>query len=154
MIDRITTALSRLFDEHRIVFWTDEAREMREAFAKIELEAVEKVEIANNEFGLKFRMLRQEPDAKFLVFRDGPEPELKDNWLLDLQLAYTVFKADQAAILTTELALLPQFETTIREHGEFFKSSARLEARPRRDLERSRARTEHSLLRRLPRRWS
>jgi len=126
MSDRITTSLQRLFDDHRIVFWYDAARDMRGEFDAADLPGVNKVEIANNEFGLKHRMLQQEPKQKFLVFHDGPEPEMKDNWLLDLQLATSVFKADQAGIWLGELGLPPQFESVVREHIEFYRSKARV----------------------------
>lgn len=128
MTERIRAGLERLFEEHRIVFWYDAARDMREEFDAVELAGVEKVEIANNEFGLKYRMLRQEPKQKFLIFKDGPEPEMADNWLLDVQLATAVFKADQAAIWLSELGLPVQFETVVRDHMEFYRSAGRIEA--------------------------
>lgn len=127
MSDRIASGLARLFDEHRIVFWYDADRDMREAFEAIALDGVEKIEIQNNEFGLKYRMLRQEPKQKFLVFNDGPEPEIKDNWLLDIQLATAVFKADQAAIWLAELGLPVQFEEVVRDHMEFYRSQGRID---------------------------
>jgi hypothetical protein len=127
MTDRIMASLARLFDVHRIVFWYDTARDMRGAYDAVDLEGVEKVEIANNEFGLKYRMLRQDPKQKFLVFKEGPEPEEADNWLLDLQLATALFKADQAAIWLAELGLPPQFEDVVREHMEFYRSKGRIE---------------------------
>ncbi|SMX49931.1 BREX-1 system phosphatase PglZ type A [Maliponia aquimaris] len=127
MSDRIQAGLSRLFEEHRIVFWYDAARDLREEYEAVYLPGVEKVEIANNEFGLKYRMLRQEPKTKFLVFKDGPEPEMKDNWLLDLQLATAVFKADQAAIWLSEIGLPGKYEAVVREHLEFYRSARRLE---------------------------
>ena len=127
MTDRITASLARLFDEHRIVFWYDTARDMRGAYEAADLEGVEKVEIANNEFGLKYRMLRQEPKQKFLLFKDGPEPEMTDNWLLDVQLATAVFKADQAAIWLAELGLPGKYEAAVRDHVEFYRSGKRLE---------------------------
>jgi uncharacterized protein (TIGR02687 family) len=126
MTDRITASLERLFDQHRIVFWYDAARDMRREFDVVELAGVTKVEIANNQFGLKYRMLRQEPKAKFLVFHDGPEPGNAANWLLDLQLATAVFKADQAGIWLGELGLPPQFESVVRDHMEFYRSKARV----------------------------
>ncbi|PRY94294.1 BREX-1 system phosphatase PglZ type A [Donghicola tyrosinivorans] len=128
MSERIHAGLTRLFDEHRIVFWYDAARDMRGEFDAVDLEGVEKVEVANNEFGLKYRMLRQEPKQKFLVFKDGPEPAMADNWLLDVQLATAVFKADQAAIWLSELGLPAQFETVVRDHMEFYRSGGRIEA--------------------------
>jgi len=126
MTDRLKASLGRLFDDHRIVFWYDTARDMRGEFDAVDLPGVTKVEIANNEFGLKHRMLRQEPKARFLVFGDGPEPPQAANWLLDLQLATAVFKADQAGIWLGELGLPPQFESVVREHMEFYRSKARV----------------------------
>jgi len=127
MSDRIQAGLARLFEEHRIVFWYDTARDMRAAYEAADLPGVEKVEIANNEFGLKYRILRQEPKQKFLIYKDGPEPEMTDNWLLDVQLATAVFKADQAAIWLAELGLPAQFEDVVRDHMEFYRSKGRIE---------------------------
>lgn len=128
MSERIRAGLDRLFEEHRIVFWYDAARDLRAEYEAVDLPGVEKVEVANNEFGLKYRMLRQEPKQKFLVFRDGPEPEMAENWLLDVQLATAVFKADQAAIWLAELGLPGAFEAVVRDHMEFYRSSGRIEA--------------------------
>lgn len=127
MSDRIAGSLTRLFEEHRIVFWYDAARDMRGVFEEIELDAIAKVEIANNEFGLKYRMLRQEPKQKFLVYKEDAEPPMAENWLLDLQLATAVFKADQAAIWLSELGLPTQFETIVRDHIEFYRAPSRIE---------------------------
>lgn len=128
MNDRIASALARLFEEHRIVFWPDPTGEMREAYKAVALPGVTRVEVANNEFGLKLRMLRREPDAKFLVYRPGPAPAVGDNWLLDMQLSAGQFRADQAAIWLAELGLPTAFDGLVREHAEFFRSGARVEA--------------------------
>jgi uncharacterized protein (TIGR02687 family) len=128
MSDRIAASLRRLFEEHRIVFWYDADRDMRAEFDGADLEGVTKLEIANNEFGLKLRLLRQESEARFLLFKDGPEPPMAENWLLDVQLATVVFKADQAAIWLAELGLPLQFEAVVRGHLEFFRSKARVDA--------------------------
>jgi hypothetical protein len=60
MTDRTTAGLAHPFENNRIVFWYDTARDMHGEYGAVDLPAVEKVEITNNEFGLKFRMLRQE----------------------------------------------------------------------------------------------
>ncbi len=65
MSDRIEAGLRRLFEEHRIVFWYDAAQDMRGAYEAMALDGVEKVEIANNEFELKYRILRQQRKQKF-----------------------------------------------------------------------------------------
>lgn len=128
MSERIHAGLTRLFEEHRIVFWYDAARDMRAEFDAADLAGVEKVEIANNEFGLKYRMLRQDPKQKFLVFKEGPEPAMAENWLLDVQLATAVFKADQAAIWLAELGLPGAFEGVVRDHIEFYRAAGRIDA--------------------------
>ncbi|MCG7363732.1 BREX-1 system phosphatase PglZ type A [Roseomonas sp. ACRSG] len=128
MNDRISSALARLFEEHSIVFWPDPTGEMREAYEAVALPGVTRVEVANNEFGLKLRMLRREAGAKFLVYRPGPEPAVGENWLLDVQLSAGQFRADQVAIWLAELGLPAAFEGLVREHAEFFRSGARVEA--------------------------
>ena len=130
MADRITTGLVRLYEDqgHRIVFWYDTARDLRTVFDAVDLPDVTKLEIANNEFGLKYRMLRQEPKARFLLYKDGPEPPMAENWLLDVQLASAVFRADQAAIWVAELGIPIKYESAVRDHAEFYRSGKRLDA--------------------------
>jgi len=130
MNDRITAGLMRLYEDqgHRIVFWYDAARDLRAAFNAVDLPSVTMVEIANNEFGLKYRMLRQEPKARFLLYTEGPEPPMPENWLLDVQLASAVFRADQAAIWVADLGLPAKYEAAVRDHADFYRSGKRLEA--------------------------
>ena len=106
---RIAKGLERLFDTHRIVFWYDDKQEMGELFAALSLDGVEKIAIANDEFQVKFRILRQEPKQKFLIYREGPEPALIDNWLLDVQLASSAKLSSRAAsrLYTWSLAIRP-----------------------------------------------
>ena len=63
MSDRIAASLRRLFEDHRIVFWYDADRDMRGEFDAVDLPGVTKLEIANNEFGLKLRILRREVEG-------------------------------------------------------------------------------------------
>lgn len=119
-MSRITQALEKLFQKHRIVFWYDEESQLRGDFDAVEIEGVAKVELDNNQFGLKYRMLRQEPEQKFLLFYDGPQPADKDNWLLDLQLAHTDFRTDKASLWLTELELPYEFKPIVAKHEHFF----------------------------------
>jgi uncharacterized protein (TIGR02687 family) len=125
MSDRISQALEKLFTKHRIVFWYDEEEALRKDFESVDVAGVEKVEIANNEFGLKYRMLRQEPKQKFLVFKAGGPPEDNENWLLDVQLAHTDFQTDKASLWLTELELPYEFRPLVSRHAFFFNSAKR-----------------------------
>lgn len=128
MSDRISQALSRLFDKHRIVFWYDTKHELRGDFEAVSIPDVEKLEIANNEYGLKHRVLRESPEQKFLLYKDGPQPEDLDNWLLDVQLAHGEFRTDQVAIWLSELELGLEFAEIAQAHTEFFQAIKRKEA--------------------------
>ena len=128
MSERIASALKQQFERHRLVFWYDAKRELRADFEALALDGVEKVEIANNEFGLKYRVLREAPKQKFLIYHEGPQPVDEENWLLDLQLAHGEFRTDQVAIWLTEMELGPEFSELVEAHQEFFQAAKRREA--------------------------
>lgn len=128
MNDRIAQALIKLFDKHRIVFWYDAKHELRDDFEQLDLLGVEKLELANNEFGIKHRLLRQQPEQAFLLYREGPQPADLDNWLLDVQLAHGEFRTDQVAIWLADLDLGLEFVPVVEAHVEFFQAAKRKEA--------------------------
>lgn len=114
MENRIAQALTRLFEKHRIVYWYDAKSELRADFEAVSLDGVDKIEVANNEFGIKHRILRHQPEDKFLLYRDGPQPEDLDNWLLDVQLAHGAFRTDQVAIWLAGLDLGLEFADVVQ----------------------------------------
>lgn len=120
--NRIELALTRLFERNRIVFWYDEKKEFRDAFKSLSLDGIEKVEINNNEFTLKHRLLRDDTKQSFLIYREGKEPAYVENWLLDVQLYSAVFRTDQSAIWLSELNLPPEFADIVSEHEGFFEA--------------------------------
>ena len=128
MNDRIAQTLTKLFDRHRIVFWYDAKKELRTDYWDLQLPDVEKLEICNNEYGIKYKILREQPEQKFLLYHDGPEPPYLDNWLLDVQLAHAEFRTDQSALWLSELDLGLDFIGLVEEHPEFFQNGKRREA--------------------------
>jgi len=125
---KIEQALSRLFEQHRIVFWYDTQRELREDYESVQLEGVTKREVANDAFGVKHLILREQPKDKFLLYVHGPQPEDLDNWLLDVQLSQGVFRATPTSIITSELDLPPELAGTVEAHIVFYDAKARVEA--------------------------
>ena len=70
-MEKISQALTRLFDKYRIVFWYDEKKELRGAFESLLLPGVESMEIKNNEFGVKYHILREKPNhVQYRVIAD------------------------------------------------------------------------------------
>lgn len=128
MENRIAQALTRLFERHRIIFWYDAKQELRTDFETLELAGIEKVELTNNEFGVKYRILREQPEQKFLLYREGPQPDALNNWLLDVQLAHGEFRTDQIGLWLSELELGLDFADVVQAHAEFYRASKRKEA--------------------------
>ncbi len=126
MSTRIAQALTKKFEKSRIVFWYDTKQELRADFEALALADVEKIEIVNNELGIKHLILRDQPDSKFLLFKSGPQPADLDNWLLDVQLAHGEFRTDQVALWLAELELGLEFVDVVQAHAEFFNSTKRI----------------------------
>jgi len=124
-MSRITKALEKLFQKHRIVFWYDDDSQLRDDYDAVEIDGVAKVELGNNQFGLKYTMLRSETEKKFLLYSNGPQPADKDNWLLDVQLANTDFRTDKASLWLTELELPYEFKPVVAKHEQFFAVARR-----------------------------
>lgn len=125
MENRIAQALTKLFDRHRIVFWYDTKQELRPDFEELSLPDIEKVELTNNEYGIKYRILREQPQQKFLLYREGSQPADLDNWLLDVQLAHGEFRTDLVAMWLSELELGLEFAEILQAHAEFFQAIER-----------------------------
>lgn len=125
MKDKIVKALEREFANHRVVFWYDEKQEFAELCKELELEQVEMIEIANNEFQIKYRILKQEANQKFLLYLPYPQPEDRDNWLLDLQLAEGVFKSDKVGLQLSEFGNNNHAQQALTKRPFFLNSEKR-----------------------------
>ena len=74
----VTEALKRCFAEKRVVFWYDEGGKCRGEFDEVEIDGVDKLVIAGNEFGIKYKILFEKPDRKFLVYSPKAQPAPAD----------------------------------------------------------------------------
>jgi len=127
-MDRIKQLIQKQFEEHRIVFWYDDAATYRIDLESMELPGINKVFVENNEFSLKYRMLIQEPEEKFLLYFTSAKPEIQVNWLADLLLANTEIKIDPVSMILAELGWGREYRDIVKEHEYFFKSAKRISA--------------------------
>ena len=125
-MSKVKQTLEKFFRDHRIVFWYDDQGNLREEYEALALDDVEKIEIDNNEFSLKYRMIKEEPESKFLVYAPYLQPEDEENWLLDLLLAHRSFSADKTSLILTELELDTHFKELVGGHLKFFNAPARV----------------------------
>ena len=121
--------LERRFENFRVVFWHDPEGQYATGLDRLDLPDVQTICIANNEYGIKNRLLHDEPESKFLVYRSGKVPMGIGNWLLDLELAYGVFTADRTALVAQELGLTAEgIDEVVQAHEKFFNAPSALRA--------------------------
>ena len=122
MNDTLLSNLTKQFESHRIVFWYDPSLEFSDQL-DVMPDDVTLIRAAEyNDFAIKYRLLSEEPEKKFLVYYEKDEPEYEDNWLLDVQLANTVFRTDKESIILSDLNLPHSFIGILRKHLPFFKN--------------------------------
>jgi uncharacterized protein (TIGR02687 family) len=121
--------LERWFEKHPVVFWHDLEGQYAADLDDLDLPGVQTVRVANDEYGIKHRLLREKSASKFLVYRSGQVPTGVGNWLLDLELAYGVFTADRTALITQDLGLTGDgMEEVVRAHEKFFNAAKRVDS--------------------------
>lgn len=116
--------INNAFRQHRVLFWYDEGAKLKEEFEQLNLDGVEKIEVQNDEFFIKHRLI-SEPDQRFLLYFDGAEPEYEENWLLDIQLAHRVFSSDVESMYLQDMDLEYYFKPLIKKYLPFFESKER-----------------------------
>lgn len=126
---RIHDSLRQVLGRHRLVFWYDDTGDWKKEFEAFTADSIEKVQVENNEFGVKVRILRH-PDrnTRFLIYCPSPRPSDADNWLLDLLLQGHEFKADRASLALQDTGLSYDFHPVVEQHLDFFNAQKRIEA--------------------------
>lgn len=128
MTQKIITILQQQFETNRIIFWYDEQKELFETYNSLQLPEVTKEIINNNEYSLKYRILKEQPKQKFLLYHSGQKPEDINNWLLDVLLSNSEFSADQTSLYLSELELDYSFKDLVNKHLKFFGSEKNVNA--------------------------
>lgn len=121
-IESIKSAIERLLERKRVVFWYDERGEFSEYFNKMTLDGVRKEVLDNNAFSIKYRALMEYPSQRLIIYSEKAAPSDEDNWLLDLQLSGEVFYADLNSLYAGECFIPMEFRTMVVDaHSAFFK---------------------------------
>jgi uncharacterized protein (TIGR02687 family) len=111
------------------VFWHDPDGQYTADLDSLDLVGVETLCVADNEYGIKQRLLHDEPMGKFLVYRSGQVPSGIGNWLLDLELAYGVFTADRTSLVAQDLGLTAEgIDEVVQAHEKFFNAAKRVQS--------------------------
>lgn len=128
MNKQLKLSLTNHFKQQRLVFWYDANASMLDEFNALELEGISKIEVKNNEFSVKYRIMRQELDQKFLLYFAYAKPADRDNWLLDLNLANSMFSSDKYAFVMQEFDWTGTIQKDfVKRHYAFFENKARVD---------------------------
>ena len=126
MNEAVNEALRRCFEKARVVFWYDEGGKCREEFDAVALDGVEKLVVASNEFGIKYKILSERPEGRFLVYSPKAQPAPADDWLYDLYLAGASFSTDPVSMVMSEMSFPEEARGVLAEKTlPFFRSSPR-----------------------------
>jgi uncharacterized protein (TIGR02687 family) len=120
LTDKLHEALDKHFTRHRIVFWYDPDGKNRETAESYTGNGIDLVDVENNQFAVKHRLLRAQPDTPALVYAPSHRSPDDQNWLLDIELSHFVFSTNQAAWIVDELGVDRDLEELIERHLTFF----------------------------------
>ena len=119
------------FHRRRLVFWHDEERAFENHLDEIFLEKASfLVMTGKNWFSVKKKLCDEDPDGNYVVYCPFPFEATEDNWLLNLELCYEVFRADRISLWLEEMGLSdsPELRHFIEKHKDFFEDGARRRA--------------------------
>jgi uncharacterized protein (TIGR02687 family) len=121
MYEKMHAAIRSHFTRHRLIFWYDPEGKHREVVEALD-ETATVLEASRNEWWIKYHVLRERPEEKFLIYAPYQRPADRDNWLLDLVLAGFSFSHDLSETYRTELGLGENFRPFCADHVGFFQN--------------------------------
>lgn len=128
---QIHDTLDRFYKEEnaRIVFWNDPDKEFQTILPTLNLDGVNIIQL--NELGaleVKVRVEREDPTGRYLLYSPSEEPDYENDWLLDIRLYSSSFRADRASILLNELGLKNlHLRQHLADRRKFFDNKDRLQ---------------------------
>lgn len=112
----------------RVVFWEDAKGEFADDVAGLEVAGAEVLVASGNALALKRRVLRGEPQGRFVVYRAGGAPAIDEDFLLGVKALAKPFSAAQSSSWADELGLPESLAGALAPHAEFFRSKERRRA--------------------------
>jgi len=127
LIERFSQPLE-YYQKRRIVFWLDPSKDFSDSIDMLELPDVKILTLTGtNNFVAKKLIEKDDLLSDFLVYCPFNYANIKDNWLLDVQLYSEEFRADLISSLCEELTIdsSVSMRNTIQKNIKFFNSSER-----------------------------
>lgn len=115
-LNQLTEGLNQAFikEGHRLVFWFDPSKDFESELNNLNLTDVTILNMSDeSQLGVKLKLELQDTVGKYLLYFPFAEPDVNNDWLLDVKLYSRSFYADRISIIFNELGL---YQQSMREH--------------------------------------
>ena len=108
--------------KRRIVFWQDPDGEFADQIDELHLDNVKILKLnGKNNFAAKMLLSETDPESNYLVYNPLSYSDVRDNWLLDIELYSEEYRADKLSQLMQILNISPtqQMRKAMKGYGKF-----------------------------------
>lgn len=113
----------------RIIFWQDPEGEFSSLVDELCLENVKILKLTGtNNFAAKMLLSETDTQSNYLVYNPISYSDIRDNWLLDIELYSEEFRADLLLIRMQSLGMsdTPQMRKAMKSYSKFFENKERV----------------------------
>lgn len=122
----ISGRLAAYFDgKHRLVFWEDDEGGYADVVKRLRVDGATIVDATGRELASKRRILRDERDGRFVIYRQGSHPVPADDFLYDLKLAALPFNVSMEGIWAEDCGIPVNLSGDLNAYARFFTSAER-----------------------------
>lgn len=117
------------FYQRRIVFWHDEEQSFGNIIDEIDIPNVKVLKLTgNNNFYAKKLLSMEDTTSSYLVYDPCTYTDIKDNWLLDIELYSESFRADLMSMTMDELNVdqNANMRRLMKQYKKFFENKDRV----------------------------
>ncbi len=127
LIERFEAPLPEFY-KRRIIFWQDEEREFESLVDDLKLDnvSIKKITGVNN-FAIKKLLTVDDLCNNYLIYSPVSHKDIRDNWLLDIELYSEEFRADFISMQMEELNIQPTsaMRKTVKMYSKFLDNKER-----------------------------
>lgn len=126
--DRFASPLADNY-RRRIIFWQDPDGEFSDLVDEFRLDEVKVLKLTGkNNFAAKQLLSETDTDSNYLVYNPLSYSDVRDNWLLDIELYSEEFRADMLSIRMQSLGMsdTPQMRKAMKSYSKFFENKERV----------------------------
>ena len=113
----------------RIIFWQDPEGEFSNLVDELRLDGVKILKLTGtNNFAAKLLLSETDTESNYLVYNPISYSDIRDNWLLDIELYSQEFRADLLSIRMQELKMpvTAPMRKAMKSYGKFFENKERV----------------------------